>query len=293
MDALSDDGRHGLTLIAFLGNVFSPYYAWARRRGRGDPLHHCAVNAVLYGPGRRKRWALTERGRGSAVQERATLAIGSSALAWDGDALTVQLDEVTVPIPTRLRGEVRLHPAALADRTVLLDAEGRHRWSPIAPCARVEVALDSPALRWSGAGYFDTNAGSGPLEDAFTAWHWSRASGDGRRGATVLYDVERRDGGKLAVALAMDAAGRVRDLEPPPRVSLPRTRWGVDRATRADAAATVERTLEDTPFYARSVLDSRLGGERVGMVHESLSLDRVRAPWVQAMLPFRMPRALR
>jgi carotenoid 1,2-hydratase len=28
-------------------------------------------------------------------------------------------------------------------------------------------------------------------------------------------------------------------------------------------------------------------------VHESLSLDRFRAPWVQAMLPFRVPRARR
>ena len=37
VDALSDDGRHGLTVIAFIGSVFSPYYAWARRRGRADP----------------------------------------------------------------------------------------------------------------------------------------------------------------------------------------------------------------------------------------------------------------
>ena len=35
VDALSDDGRHGITIIAFIGSVFSPYYAWAppaRRR---------------------------------------------------------------------------------------------------------------------------------------------------------------------------------------------------------------------------------------------------------------------
>ena len=28
VDALSDDGRQGLTIIAFIGSVFSPYYAW-------------------------------------------------------------------------------------------------------------------------------------------------------------------------------------------------------------------------------------------------------------------------
>jgi carotenoid 1,2-hydratase len=37
VDALSDDGRHGLTIIALIGSVFSPYYAWARRRGPTDP----------------------------------------------------------------------------------------------------------------------------------------------------------------------------------------------------------------------------------------------------------------
>ena len=56
VDALSDDGQHGLTLIAFIGSVFSPYYAWARRRGPADPQNHCALNVALYGPGG-NRWA--------------------------------------------------------------------------------------------------------------------------------------------------------------------------------------------------------------------------------------------
>ena len=33
-DALSDDGTHGLSIIAFVGSVFSPYYARARRKGQ-------------------------------------------------------------------------------------------------------------------------------------------------------------------------------------------------------------------------------------------------------------------
>jgi len=39
------------------------------------------------------------------------------------------------------------------------------------------------------------------------------------------------------------------------------------------------------------VLSASLLGERVEAVHESLSLERFRLPVVQAMLPFRMPRA--
>ena len=50
------------------------------------------------------------------------------------------------------------------------------------------------------------------------------------------------------------------------------------------------RTLEDTPFYARSLLDTCLLGEPVHGVHESLDLERFRSGWVQMLLPFRMPR---
>jgi len=54
----------------------------------------------------------------------------------------------------------------------------------------------------------------------------------------------------------------------------------------------VRRTLTDAPFYARSLLDAQWLGERVDVMHESLSLDRLRSPVVRAMLPFRMPRIL-
>ena len=52
----------------------------------------------------------------------------------------------------------------------------------------------------------------------------------------------------------------------------------------------MRETLEDSPFYARSVVSASLLGERADAVHESLSLDRFRAGWVRLLLPFRMPR---
>jgi carotenoid 1,2-hydratase len=236
---------------------------------------------------------MTERGRGALARDASRLAIGPSALEWDGDALTVAIDEVAAPIPSRVRGRVRLHPAALADRGYALDAAGRHRWRPIAAVARAEVALERPALCWSGRAYFDTNAGDAPLEEDFSRWDWCRAPL--RLGAAVLYNVARRDGSALSLALRVDSAGGIREAEPPPRASLPRTLWRVERPTRADAghAPRVVQTLEDAPFYARSVIATRLFGEPATAVHESLSLDRFRAPWVQAMLPFRIPRAWR
>ena len=267
--------------------MFSPYYAWARRHGRGDPTNHIGLNVALYGP--RKRWALTERGHGRLERGATWLRIGPSALEWDGDGLTIRIDEVTAPIPTRLRGTVRVRPSAIETTVHGLDALGRHRWAPIAPSARVEVALDAPALRWSGPGYLDSNEGDRPLEEDFVRWDWSRAHGPDA--TTVLYDATRRDGTRSCLALRYRGTGGLEFLPPPPELLLPTTKWRVSRTTRADYPAFVLRTLEDTPFYARSVLSTRDGETACTSVHESLSLDRFRAPWVQAMLPFRMPRA--
>lgn len=290
VDALSDDGQHGITLIAFLGSVFSPFYAWSRRRGGGDPMQFCALNAVLYG--RPRRWAMTERGAGAVDRGPRHLAIGPSALRWDGTTLIIDIDEVTAPLPSRLRGTVRVHPSAVTGRRFRLDGAGRHRWSPIAPASRVEVELSHPALRWSGPGYLDTNDGDAALEDDFVEWDWCRAPM--RHGAAILYNATRRVGGDQSLALRVGRDGSVEAFPPPPPAVLPPTRlWRVPRATRADAAPTVRQTLEDTPFYARSVIETRLLGEPLTAVHESLSLDRFRAPWVQAMLPFRIPRRWR
>ena len=44
VDAFSDDGQNGLTVIAMLGSVFSPYYRQARNKGLGDPFNFCGLN---------------------------------------------------------------------------------------------------------------------------------------------------------------------------------------------------------------------------------------------------------
>jgi carotenoid 1,2-hydratase len=291
LDALSDDRRNGITLIAFIGSVFSPYYAWARRGGAVDPADHIAFNVALYGEVR--RWTLTERGRDAMRRSPSALEIGPSAMSWDGNALSVEIDEVSVPVPKRVRGRVRLYFDAPSQKPIILDGDGRHRWRPLAPRARVEVAFERPALRWSGSGYFDTNTGDEPLEAAFSGWYWSRASL--RQGAVVFYDVSRRRGDSLSLAMRFDRSGNVDHFEPPPLRPLPRTGWRLARAARADAGhpSTVVETLEDAPFYARSVLAAQLLGERTMAIHESLSLDRFSKNWVRLLLPFRMPRAWR
>jgi carotenoid 1,2-hydratase len=287
VDAISDEGTHGFTLIAFVGSVFSPYYAWARRRGAADPSRHCAVNVALYGP-RSHRWAMTERGAGVLERDKHRLRIGPSSLAWSDGVLTIRVDEVAAPIPSRVRGEIRVHPPRLQDTVVALDRAGRHRWIPMVPSARIEVALDRPALRWTGTAYCDRNEGDAPLQDDFRRWNWCRAHAS--TGTTVLYDLTMTDGGRRTLAMRYGAEGGMTALPAPPECALPRTIWGIARTMRADTA-TVLATLEDTPFYARSLVEARLADQTMLAMHESLDLERFKAPWVQALLPFRMPRA--
>jgi carotenoid 1,2-hydratase len=285
VDGVSQDGRNAITLIGFIGSVFSPYYVWS---GRGDPLDHSALNIALYGT-TGHRWAMTERGRSAVDTGRDHLAIGPSAMRWDGTALTITIDETTTPFPTRIKGVVRIHPQTLNMRTFDLDGSGRHYWWPVAPSARIEVELSHPALSWSGHGYFDSNRGVEPLEDAFVQWNWCRAPLN--HGAAVLYEVESRRAPVAPLALRFDAMGACEPLDLPPPVKLRKTLWRVPRETRAEGGRShVVRTLEDTPFYSRSMIGTKLAGETVVAMHESLSLDRLNTRIVRSMLPFRMPR---
>jgi carotenoid 1,2-hydratase len=287
LDASSDDGLHGLTLIAFVGSVFSPFYAAARRRGRAEAIDHSAINVALYG--RTRRWAMTERGRTTLRRSADRFEVGPSRMRWQDGVLVIDIDELTVPVPTRLRGRIRVQPTAFTRYGVTLDAAGRHRWRPIAPHARVELEFSDPALRWSGHGYVDSNHGDEPLEAGFRSWHWSRSrQPDGT--TRVFYDTLRRDGSTQELALQFDPQGEATPCAAPPAVALPPTLWRVDRRIRA-AEDLVRRVMvvEDTPFYARSMT---IGADPAStqLVHESLSLERFDTRWVQTLLPFRMRR---
>jgi carotenoid 1,2-hydratase len=146
-------------------------------------------------------------------------------------------------------------------------------------------------MNWSGHGYFDSNEGDEPIERPFREWDWSRASL--RDGSTaVIYDVRQKAGADRVLALRFDREAKVESFEPPPRQPLPRTAWRIGRTMRTDPGtqATVTQTLEDTPFYVRSVLSSGLLGETVVSMHETLNVPRLTSTAVQLMLPWRMPR---
>ena len=289
---MSDDGRQALTVIAFIGSVFSPYYFKARQHRGGDASNHCAMNIALYGTDN-KRWAFTEYAHEQVHARAHSLGIGRNLITWNGSVLTCHIDEVTAPVPSRLRGVIRLYPDSIPRFAVTLDSHALHRWQPLIPKGRIEVELDHPRLRWRGDGYMDTNDGAMPLDEAFRKWTWLRAHT--RAGTIVLYDVTPTYAHPTLHSIQLLPSGAVEEFAAPPQIPLPDTGWGIERRARCDPGShpSLVDTLENAPFYARSLLQTTLAGERLTAVHESLSLDRFRSPWVRSLLPFRMRRSRR
>jgi carotenoid 1,2-hydratase len=280
---VSDDGRDALVVIAMLGAPFSPWYA--RDRG-ADPLGFAAFNVGLYGS-RGRAWSLVETDRIDRAPE--ALRIGGSHIARDGSRITAVVD-ARRSYGRSIRGRVRVDALAWHSEDVALDARGVHAWRPLAPRARVQVEMAEPNARWSGWGYVDSNHGAEPLECALGRWTWSRAHVS--NGATLVsYDAHTRGGAAKRVRRVFDSHGESSEIELA-TVPLPRTGWGWTREAHADPgrAARVVRTLEDTPFYARSLVETHVRGAPTLAMHESLSLERFAKPWVRLLLPFRIRR---
>ncbi|WP_371038790.1 MULTISPECIES: carotenoid 1,2-hydratase [unclassified Rhodosalinus] len=283
---MSDDGRRAVSVIGFIGSVFSPWYRWS---GRRDPENHVCINVATYGPG--GRFTMTDRGRSALRKSRDSFRVGPSAMHWQAGELVIDVNEISAPpVISRVRGQIRVKPAALSDRELLLTEDGAHVWRPFAPNAGIEVALDAPGWQWSGHGYFDANFGSRALEEDFAYWTWGRFPT--RKGATCFYDATRLDGSELAQAIHFDESGGAELVEPHPKAPLKRPFWMVRRETRADAGYRPRQVLAmlDAPFYNRSAVRTRLDGEETVGVHEALDLTRFRSPLLKPMLAVRVPR---
>lgn len=286
---MSDDGGTAVVVIAMLGSPFSPTYARARARGTVDPLDFSAFNVSVSRAGL-SRWALTERTAASVARDTTSLMIGRSSMRWLADgSLAIDVDERTAPWNRPLRGCIRFHPLARTDVAVPIDGRGEHLWWPLAPFGRVEVSLHEPAVRFSGSGYLDANAGLRPLEESFARWSWARVSS--ASDVAITYDVATRDMGSIEHGYRVDRDG-VHVLTGGDTAALGTTRFGLPRSIRAPLGtrARLVRTVEDGPFYARSLVECVDRGQVLRGVHEVVSLDRFASSWVQFLIPFRMRR---
>ena len=284
---VSDDRQHVLTVIAFLGSVFSPAYAAARGEGPttlADPLRFAALNVALHGPG----GAIWVQNEGLAVQrDRDTLDLGGSIFRATTGGLRIDLDTRQTRFfgraGARVTGRIELE-ANIVGAAGLMLAPGQP-WYPVMPRGRATVHLETPGVTFSGAAYHDANVGAAPLSAAFQGWQWVRSQRG--EGAQVLYRGRRADGTDFDVALAWDPDGRCRPREQdwtPWR----RTGWGLRRdvpngvITRNGATP---RTLLDAPFYARMLLNPEDAA-----IHETVDLRRFERAWVQHLLTYRTHR---
>lgn len=234
---------------------------------------------------------MTERGRQHMSRGTDYFQVGPSDLRWDGQCLEITLKERSVPLGQKIAGKIRVFPDQLFHFITPLDQQARHHWGPIAPSARVEVHLEAPKLTWQGHAYLDSNEGEEPIVGGFTEWDWSRANmRDGS--VSVLYDIREKSGVERVLALKFNPDRSVTEFEAPPRQTLPKAFWRVGRSICSDAGEPprVLQTLEDTPFYIRSVVESTISGERVVSMHETLNVPRLDSTSTRLMLPFKMPR---
>ncbi|RSK33046.1 carotenoid 1,2-hydratase [Rhodovulum iodosum] len=283
---MSNDGNQQISIIAFIGSVFSPWYRWS---GRKNPEDHVCINVATYGRG--GRWTMTDRGQPALRQTPTTFQVGPSSLRWEGGKLIVEIDELAWPHMHRLKGRVTVTPSAVTDVELPLKADGSHVWRPFAPSSEIEVDLNQPGWHWTGHGYFDANFGIHALEDDFSYWTWGRFPTHDN-GAYCFYDATVRDGSELAVGLHFGADGTVEVIDAPPRTRFRRSLWQVRRETRADPGYVPHQVHDmlDAPFYCRSTVRTKVFGEEMVGVHEALDLNRFASPWLKPMLAVKVPR---
>lgn len=286
VDGLSDCGTRAVSVIGFIGSVFSPWYRWS---GRKCPQNHVCINVATYGPG--GRFTMTDRGKTALRQTASRLEVGPSMMRWDGDQLIIEIDEISSPpLISRVRGQIRVIPSGITQVELALTDDRSHVWRPFAPVARIEVEIERPGWQWTGHGYFDANFGTRALEEDFSYWTWGRYPTP--EGATCFYDATRLDGSQLAAGFSFDPDGVARPSPLPPKAKMRRSAWAVARDTRADAGYQPRQVqnMFDAPFYSRSAVLTCLNGVETVGVHEALDLRRFRSPFLKPMLALRVPR---
>lgn len=284
VDGVSACGTYAVSVIAFIGSVFSPWYRWS---GRRDPHNHVCINVATYGPG--GRFTMTDRGRGALRQSQNSFTVGPSSLEWDGTKLTIRVSEWSNPIVSKIEGTITVYPKGITGVELPLKQDGTHVWRPFAPTSDIAVDLGRHG-RWVGHGYFDANFGTKALEADFSYWTWGRFPLSD--GMACFYDAYLRNGETLAAAMKFTPDGQIAPMEAPPKTKMRRSIWAVRREGRADPGHTPKQvqSMLDAPFYNRSGVETVLNGEKSRGVYEALDLNRFRGGWLMPMLAVRVPR---
>lgn len=325
-----DEHRFGLTLILFVGSVFSPSYAARLRRGeRVTGLDVPAVNLAVYTrregasrPSSPLAWVMNEHAPSSLRTDENTVRLGQSALRYLPDGgLRIEIDEHTTRFfgraGVRLTGTLTIGapPSPCPALAIGEDSRGAaHVWQPLCPCSPAAVELDIGGQRvaFRGTAYCDRNYGAGRLEDAFSRWGWAHGfatDASGARAAVMLYDASRRDGTRRRIAIRFGECehGSPITVTQSLEGAAPEAEEGGGffwlRVPQRFSAGgyTCERSpdgrLLDAPFYARFAARIRMGDVPASVpepvyegVGEYLDLDRFRRRPIQHLLRYKTRR---
>ena len=289
IDGVEPSSGQAISIIAFIGSVFSPWYKWS---GRKQPQNNVCLNVATYG--KKSRFTMTDRGRSALSQEPHKLTIGPSSLLWDPSKkeLIIQVNEVSsLPLISRLKGTITLKPSGITNVELPLTKEGTHIWRPFAPTAEIEVNLNKPEWQWKGHGYFDANFGTRALEQDFDYWTWGRFPVG--KGTSCFYDLELRNKEKYQFEYHFESDGKAKSIDCAPKNSkFSSSLWGIKRQTRCDnqSKPRQEKSLLDAPFYSRATVSTSIKGKKTIGVFEALDLRRFRNPLLMFMLAVRVPR---
>ena len=240
--------------------------------------------------GKKGRWTMTERGESAVILKDDTFKVGPSSMSWVNNKLIVDIDELTTPHLSRLKGQVIIEPSQISNIEVPLKSDGTHIWRPFSPISKIHVDLNIKGWNWSGHGYLDGNFGTRALEDDFSYWTWSRLTGNSE--SMTFYDANLRDGSIFNLGLRFDNNGDIDFIEGVPKTSFSRSLWQVYREARSDSGYQPRQIQNflDSPFYSRSKIRTRIQGNEVEGVHEALDLNRFANPLIKPMLALRIPR---
>ena len=204
VDALSDDGRHALTIIAFVGSVFSPYYAAARRRGAGRPARPRGDQRGAVRRHGARRWTMTERGPRSALTASADVAAHRSERAGLGRMTrwSSRSTSSSAPWPRRVRGCIRIQgvlPGAAADRSSMrrdFTAGSRSRRERGSRSTSTCRRCAGPATAMS-----TRTRATCRSKTAFASWQWCRTPRPGWRHVRPLRRARARRAARGALRL--------------------------------------------------------------------------------------------
>ena len=121
IDGVEPNSGQAISIIAFIGSVFSPWYKWS---GRKQPQNNVCLNVATYG--KKSRFTMTDRGKSALIQEAHKLTIGPSSLIWDPSKkeLVIQVNEISsLPIISRLKGTITLKPSGITNVELPLTKE--------------------------------------------------------------------------------------------------------------------------------------------------------------------------